>query len=95
MVLATIFRFVIRLLSLARFLVTSPGDAHPSWSQMLTPKVKPFFRLDFVEDILAIGRMLKLILCFHSSRNSLVFGFVKRLEKQQLSVVWASPRRAH
>jgi hypothetical protein len=51
--------------------------------------------LNFVEDILAIGPMLKLVLCFHSSRKSLVFGFVKRLEKQQLSVVWASPRRAH
>ena len=95
MVLATIFQIVIRLLSLARFLVTSQGDTHPSWSQMLTPKVKPFFRLNFVEDILAIGRMLKLVLCFYCSRKSLVFGFVKRLEKQQLSVVWASPRRAH
>ena len=25
----------------------------PSWSQMLTPKVKPSFRLNFVEDILS------------------------------------------
>jgi hypothetical protein len=72
MVLVTIFQIVIRLLSLARFLVTSQGDAHPSWSQMLTPKVKPFFRLNFVEDILAIGRMLKLLLCFYSSRKFLV-----------------------
>ena len=39
---------------------------------MLTPKVKPFFRLNFVEDILAIGRMLKLLLCFYSSRKFLV-----------------------
>jgi hypothetical protein len=46
-------------------------------------------------DILAIGRMLKLLLCFFSSRKFFGFGFVKRLEKQQLSVVWASPRRAH
>jgi hypothetical protein len=66
-----------------------------SGTQVLTPKVKPLFRLEFVEDILAIGRMLKLVLCFHNSKKSLVFGFVKRLEKQQLSVVWASPRRAH
>jgi hypothetical protein len=95
MVLATIFQIVIRLLSLARFLVTSQGDAHPSWSQMLTPKVKPFFRLNFVEDILAIGRMLKLLLCFYSSRIFFGFGSVKRLEKQQVSVVWASPQRAH
>jgi hypothetical protein len=62
---------------------------------MLTPKVKPFFRLNFVDDVLAIGRMLKLVLCFYCSRKYLVFGFVKRLEKHQLSVVWASPRRAH
>jgi hypothetical protein len=78
-----------------RFLVTSQGDAHPSWSQMLTPKVKPSFRLNFVEDILAIGCILKLVLRFHSSRKILVFGLVQRLEKQQLLVVWASPRRAH
>jgi hypothetical protein len=64
MVLATIFQIVIRQLSLARFLVTSLGDAHPSWSQMSTPKMKPSFRLNFVEDILASGRMLKLFLCF-------------------------------
>ena len=95
MVLATIFQIVIRLLSLARFLVTSQGDAHPSWSQMLTPKVKPFSRLNFVEDILAIGRMLKLLLCFYSSKKIFGFNSVKRLEKQQLSVVWASPQRAH
>jgi hypothetical protein len=31
---------------------------------VLTPKVKPFFRLNFVEDILAIGRMLKLLFVF-------------------------------
>jgi hypothetical protein len=62
---------------------------------VLTPKVKPSFRLNFVEDILAIGCMLKLVLCFHASRKFLVFGFVKRLEKQQLSVVWVSPRRSH
>jgi hypothetical protein len=55
-----------------RFLVTSQGDAHPSWSQMLTPKVKPSFRLNFVEDILAIGCMLKLVLRFHSSKK--IFG---------------------
>jgi hypothetical protein len=47
MELATIFQISIRLLSLARFLVTSRGDAHPSWSQMLTPKMKPSFRPSF------------------------------------------------
>jgi hypothetical protein len=35
-----------------------------SSTQMLTPKMKPSFRLNFVEDILASGRMLKLFLCF-------------------------------
>ena len=39
---------------------------------LLTPKVKPFFQLNFVEDILAIGRMLKLLLCFYSSGKFLV-----------------------
>ena len=34
------------------------------WLNLLTPKVKPFFRLNFVEDILAIGRMLKLLFVF-------------------------------
>ena len=66
-----------------------------SISIVLTPKVKPFFRLNFVDDVLAIGCMLKLVLCFYCSRKPLVFGFVKRLEKHQLLVVWASPRCAH
>jgi hypothetical protein len=39
---------------------------------LLTPKVKSFFRLNFVEDILAIGCMLKLLSCFYSSRKFLV-----------------------
>jgi hypothetical protein len=62
---------------------------------MLTPKVKPFFRLNFVEDILAIGRMLKLLLCFYSSRKFLVLVWSRDWKKQQVSVVWASPQRAH
>jgi hypothetical protein len=48
---------------------------------MLTPKVKPFFRLNFVEDILAIGRMLKLLLCFFSSRKFFGIWFCQEIEK--------------
>jgi hypothetical protein len=66
MVLATIFQIAIRLLSLARFLVTSQGDAHPSWRKMLTPKMKPSFWLNFVVDSMAIGSVLKLFLSFYS-----------------------------
>ena len=66
MVLATIFQIAIRLPSLARFLVTSQGDAHPNWSQILTPKMKPFFRLSFVVDIMAFGSVFKLLLSFYS-----------------------------
>jgi hypothetical protein len=96
MVLATIFQIVIRLLSLARFLVTSQGDAHPNWSQMLTPKMKPLFRLNFVGDIMVIGRILKLLLCFFLIAEKISeFGSVKKMAKYQISVVWASLQRAH
>ena len=54
-----LFQIVIRLLSLARFLVTSQGDAHPSWSQMLAPKMNPSLWLHFVVDSMAIGSFLK------------------------------------
>jgi hypothetical protein len=67
---------------------------HIANSSMLTPKMKPFFRLNFVEDILAIGRVLKLF-CVFIVEKILGFGSVKKLEKQQVSVVWASPQRAH
>jgi hypothetical protein len=60
---------------------TSRGDAHPSWSQMLTPKVKPFFRLNFVEDILAIGHMLKLLFVLFLVEKILGSGLVNKLEK--------------
>jgi hypothetical protein len=72
MVLATIFQITIRLLSLARFLVTSQGDAHPSWSQMLTPKMKPSFRLSFVVDIIALGSIFKSFFEFLQLRKFLV-----------------------
>jgi hypothetical protein len=49
-----------------RFLVTSQGDAHPSWSQMLTPKIAPSFWSGFMVDIMAIGSVLKLLLSFYS-----------------------------
>ena len=62
MVLATIFQIEIRLLSLARFLVTSQGDAHPSWSQMLTPKIAPSFWLGFTVDSMAIDSFLNSLL---------------------------------
>jgi hypothetical protein len=48
---------------------------------MLTPKVKPFFRLNFVEDILAVGRMLKLLLCSYSSRFFFWFWFSQEIGK--------------
>jgi hypothetical protein len=72
-----LFQIAIRLLSLARFLVTSQGDAHPSWSQMLTPKMKPSFWLNFVVDSMAIDSVLKLFLSFYSCKK-LGFGFVIR-----------------
>jgi hypothetical protein len=76
MVLATIFQIAIRLLSLARFLVTSQGDAHPIWSQILTPKMKPSFQLIFVVDIMAIGSVLKLLLSFYSQGSFRFWFFV-------------------
>jgi hypothetical protein len=45
-----------------RFLVTSQGDAHPSWSQMLTPKIAPSFWLGFTVDSMAIDSFLNSLL---------------------------------
>ena len=53
----------------------------PSWSQMLTPKVKPSFRLNFVEDILSYWLHAQLIFCFHSSIKFLIHGLFKRCKR--------------
>jgi hypothetical protein len=64
-----LFQIVIRLLSLARFLVTSQGDAHPSWSQMLAPKMKLSFWSSFVVDSMAIGSFQNSFLSFSSCKT--------------------------
>jgi hypothetical protein len=52
-----------------RFLVTSQGDAHPSWSQMLTPKIAPSFWSGFMVDSMAInGTCMELLDPFLSSK---------------------------
>ena len=95
MVLATIISDYNKATESSQVLGHLTGRCPSQLEPMLTPKVKLFFRLNFVEDILAIGRMLKLVLCFYSSKKFFGFDSVKRLEKQQFSVVWASPQRAH
>jgi hypothetical protein len=42
-----------------RFLETSQGGLHPSWSQMLAPKMNQSLWLHFVVDSMAIGSFLK------------------------------------
>jgi len=72
---------VIRPLSLTGFLGTSQGEAHPSWSQMLTPKVKPSFRLNFVGDILSYWSHAQLVFCFYISIKFLILGLFKGCKK--------------
>jgi hypothetical protein len=63
-------------------LVTSQGDAHPSWSQMLTPKVKPSFRLNFVEDILSYwSHACSTIFLFLYFNKFLDTWFIQRVQK--------------
>ena len=82
MVLATVFFLnVIRPLSLTGFLGTSQGEAHPSWSQMLTPKVKPSFRLNFVGDTLSYWSHAQLVFCFLFFNKILDTWFIQRMQK--------------
>ena len=48
---------------------------------VLTPKVKPSFRLNFVEDILSYWLHAQLVFCFHSSIKFLILGLFKRCKK--------------
>jgi hypothetical protein len=72
---------VIRPLSLTGFLGTSQGEAHPSWSQMLTPKVKPSFRLNFVGDTLSYWSHAQLVFCFLYFNKILDTWFIQRVQK--------------
>jgi hypothetical protein len=45
---------------------------------------------------MVIGRVLKLLLCFFLIAEKISkFGLVKKMEKYQISVVWASLQHAH
>jgi hypothetical protein len=45
-----------------RFLETSQGGLHPSWSQMLTPKIAPSFWSGSMVDSMAIDSFLNSLL---------------------------------